>query len=133
MKDIRYDRYSSVDEGYCVYLVYGEDPNADMGGYHHSPFLGSVEGTFDQVLEYAADNMRGFYSWGSGGYIIPKTKLKENIEPIILNPAKKLKKERYKKLKKFVLNDIDALVENLNNMDKDTIKTTLIEIKKKIT
>ena len=61
--NLRYAEYSSKDGGYCVYSVYGEDPNCDMFGSHISPFLGNVEGTFQEVLEYAANNMKRFYAW----------------------------------------------------------------------
>jgi len=132
MKNIRYETSASTDVGYAVYSVYGEDPNCDMGGYHHSPFLGNVEGTFEEVLEYAASKMNGFYQWGAGGYITPYKDLKTNKEPIILNKGRKLKLERKLKLKKLVMADIDMLIENVELMDKESIKNNLIEIKNKL-
>lgn len=130
--DLRYSEYSSKDGGYCVYSVYGEDPNCDIFGSHNSPFLGNVEGTFIEVLEYAANNMRGFYAWGGGGYIIPYKDKKENADPIILNKGKKLKIERKAKLKKLVQADIDFIIENIDNLNKDEIKIHLTDIKKRL-
>jgi len=130
--NLRYAEYSSKDGGYCVYSVYGEDPNCDMFGSHISPFLGNVEGTFQEVLEYAANNMKRFYAWGGGGHIVPYKEKKENVEPIVLNKGKKLKLERKAKLKKLIQIDIDILIENIDNMDKDSIKKSLIEIKNKL-
>jgi hypothetical protein len=130
--NLRYAEYSSKDGGYCVYSVYGEDPNCDMGGSHIAPFLGNVEGTFQEVLEYAANNMKRFYAWGGGGHIVPYTEKKENVEPIVLNKGKKLKLERKAKLKKLIQVDIDMLIENIDIMDKDSIKKSLIEIKNKL-
>lgn len=43
--------------------IYGEDPNCDMGGHHHTPYLCTVSGTYKDVVEYAL-GLRGFYSWG---------------------------------------------------------------------
>ncbi len=100
--NLRYSTYSSVDNGYCVYSVFGEDSNCDLGGYHHNPFLGNVEGTFKDVLEYAANNMNGFYAWGGGGYIVPVSN--KNDTPIILNKSKKVKIERKSKLKNIEVN-----------------------------
>jgi len=130
--NLRYSECSSKDGGYCVYSVYGEDPNCDMGGYHNSPFLGNVEGTFQEVLEYAANNMSGFYQWGGGGHVVPYKEKKENAEPIVLNKGKKLKIERKAKLKKLIQVDIDMLIENIDIMDKESIKKSLMEIKNKL-
>ena len=81
---------SSKDGGYCVYAVYGEGDL--LSGYHINPFLCNVEGTFKDVLEYAANNVNGFYTLGGGGYIIPIT------SNIILDESKKLKLERKEKI-----------------------------------
>ncbi len=51
-----------------VWQVNGEDPNCDMGGSHHEPFLGTFEGTLENVIKTAV-NIRGFYAWGGGGSI----------------------------------------------------------------
>jgi len=132
INNIRYDNYSSKDKGYTIYSVYGEDPNADMSGYHVNPFLGNVEGTFDEVIEYAAEHMPNFYTWGGGGYILPYKSLKQNADPIILNKVKKLKIERKAKLNNFVTAEIDNLIDNINILSKDDIKQILIEIKNKM-
>ena len=86
--NLRYNEWQSRDGGYTVYSVYGEDPNTDMGGSHITPFLGNVEGTFTEVLEYAANNMSRFYAWGGGGHVVPYSSLNESSEPVVLNQAK---------------------------------------------
>lgn len=130
--NLNYSKYLSIDGGYCVYSVYGEDTNCDLGGSHSNPFLGNVEGTFIEVLEYAANNMSGFYQWGGGGYIKPFKNVKESAEPIILNKAKKLKLSRKAKLNKLVASDIENLIEKFDTMSNDEIKNALNEIKKRI-
>ncbi len=51
-----------------VWRIRGEDPNCDMGGYHHMPDLGTFEGRYRDVVEYAI-NLPRFFEWGSGGDI----------------------------------------------------------------
>jgi hypothetical protein len=51
-----------------VWDIHGEDPNCDLGGHHHEPFLETVSGTYRNVVEYAI-GLRGFFNWGSGGSI----------------------------------------------------------------
>ena len=130
--DLRYSAYSSVDAGYTVYSVYGEDHNCDMGGSHSNPFLGNVEGTFKDVLEYAANEMSGFYTWGGGGYIKPYASVSGNSAPIVLNSARKLKLERKAKLRRIACEDIDYMIENINSMSIDSIKNQLIELKNRL-
>lgn len=48
--------------------ILGEDPNPDMGGYHHQPHLGFFEGTLEKVIRKAI-SLPGFYAWGAGGSI----------------------------------------------------------------
>jgi hypothetical protein len=55
----------SLDE-VGVWKVVGEDPNCDMGGYHHQPELGIIQGTLQQALEFGL-NHPDFYHWGGGG------------------------------------------------------------------
>jgi len=126
-EDIRYSEYSSIDGGYTVYAVYGEDPNCDFVGSHHNPFLGNVEGTFKDVIEYSANNMKGFYTWGGGGYAIPLKNLQESSSPIIANSQVKLKKERKSKLEHLSRIDISNLIDNIDSMSKEEIKKELIK------
>lgn len=130
--NLNYSKWQSKDVGYDVYSVYGEDPNCDFGGHHHTPFLGNVEGTFVDVLEYAANEMSGFYQWGGGGHIVPYKLLNEASEPVILNKAKKLKTSRKEKLNKLVSADIEKLIEEFEEMSNEDIKNTLLDIKNKI-
>jgi hypothetical protein len=51
-----------------LWRIHGEDPNCDMGGHHHQPYLGTVEGTLKDVIEYAVE-LKGFWQWGGGGSI----------------------------------------------------------------
>ena len=112
--------------------VYGEDPNCDMGGSHISPFLGNFEGTFQEVLEHAANNVRGFYAWGGGGYVTPFKEKKESAPPTILDKKKNLKLQRKAKLKKLVKVDIDFLLENIDTLDKEAIREALLQLKTKM-
>jgi len=131
--NLRYCDYSSKDGGYCVYSVYGEDSNCDMGGSHSNPFLGNVEGTFKEVLEHAANNMSRFYAWGGGGYIVPKKKnLTESVDAVVLDGAKKIKRSRKAKLNKLAAADIENLIDTFETMTNDEIKETLSNIKKRI-
>ena len=51
-----------------IWQIFGEDPNCDFGGCHSHPSLGFVEGTLEDVIEYAVD-LPGFWQWGAGGDI----------------------------------------------------------------
>jgi hypothetical protein len=46
--------------------ITGEDPNCDMGGSHHTPYLGIFDGTLKEAIEYGVMQPR-FYAWGGGG------------------------------------------------------------------
>lgn len=132
-QNLIYCEYSSIDGGYCVYSVYGEDSNCDMGGSHVCPFLGTVEGTFKDVLEYAANNMSGFYTWGGGGYIKPfAIENIVNINTIILDEKKSIKLKRKAKLKKLVKANIDTLIESIDTMKIEEIKQRLIDIRENL-
>lgn len=63
----------SLDE-YGQWEIFGEDPNCDFGGHHHTPYLQTVEGTLDAVINYAVE-LPAFWQWGAGGEII-KTEVK---------------------------------------------------------
>lgn len=52
-----------------VWHVLGEEPNCDMGGAHHQPSLGYVQGIYGEVFDWAIEQ-RGFWQWGAGGSII---------------------------------------------------------------
>ena len=59
-----------------IWMVNGEDPNCDIGGSHVQPLLGFFEGTLELAIKTAVQ-LKGFWSWGSGGSItkIEVTKL----------------------------------------------------------
>jgi hypothetical protein len=50
----------------AVWEIRGEDSNCDMGGAHHMPHLGTVQGKLRDVIEYAVE-LPGFWQWGGGG------------------------------------------------------------------
>ena len=52
-----------------IWAVYGEDPNCDLGGSHHTPLLGYFRGTHDAVLAHAK-TLKNWTTWGSGGRIV---------------------------------------------------------------
>jgi hypothetical protein len=60
------EKYSLDEFGF--WKILGEDPNCDLGGSHHQPDLGVVEGTLKEALVYALKNS-DFYTWGGGGDI----------------------------------------------------------------
>lgn len=60
------NQHSLEDRG--VWEIRGEDPNADWGGHHHSPYLCTVEGRLKDVIESAVD-LNNFWTWGGGGNI----------------------------------------------------------------
>ena len=51
-----------------VWVVYGEDPNCDMGGHHHMPYIGTYEGKLYAVILKAITHPK-FWQWGAGGEI----------------------------------------------------------------
>ena len=57
----------SLDE-FGIWEVRGEDPNADLHGHHHNPYLFTAKGRLINVIKKAiiTDN---FWSWGGGGQI----------------------------------------------------------------
>jgi hypothetical protein len=60
-------RDHSVDD-YGIWNIFGEDPNCDFGGSHHTPFIETVEGRYEHVVEYAL-SLPNFFTWGGGGHI----------------------------------------------------------------
>lgn len=57
----------TLDE-YGVWEVRGEDQNPDLGGSHHTPFLGRFEGILSDIIDYAVE-LPSFWTWGGGGEI----------------------------------------------------------------
>lgn len=60
------EAHSLTEEG--TWQIRGEDPNCDLGGHHHMPDLGTVQGKLDDIIAYAVE-LPGFWQWGSGGEI----------------------------------------------------------------
>lgn len=56
-----------LDE-YGMWEIRGEDPNCDFGGYHHTPYLDTVECTLEKAIKYAI-TLKRWYTWGAGGCI----------------------------------------------------------------
>ena len=87
--------YKPNEQG--VWKIYGEDPNCDLGGAHHEPWLETVSGTYSKVVEYALTLPR-FYSWGSGGRIVkdnPPTNIR-NVDQMTSPRVLELEEERSK-------------------------------------
>ena len=63
-----------LDE-FGTWRIRGEDPNCDLGGVHHQPELGIVEGTLEDIIKYAV-KLPNFYTWAGGGDI-SKVKIKK--------------------------------------------------------
>lgn len=51
-----------------IWRICGEDPNCDLSGSHHNPYLETVEGTLEDAIDYAVELPR-FWGWGAGGTI----------------------------------------------------------------
>lgn len=60
------DKYNLTAVG--VWHIFGEDPNCDMGGPHHTPDLGYFEGKLEDVIHVAVE-LPQFWQWGGGGQI----------------------------------------------------------------
>jgi hypothetical protein len=69
------EKHSLDEKG--LWKVKGEDPNCDMGGSHHQPDLGIIDGTLKEALVYAVNHPK-FYSWGGGGDFEKVTIIKPN-------------------------------------------------------
>lgn len=54
---------------YGIYLIKGEDPNCDFGGYHHEPDLGYLEGPLWAVINEVVE-LPKFFSYGGGGKVL---------------------------------------------------------------
>jgi hypothetical protein len=103
-------KYSLDEEG--LWQIKGEDPNCDMGGSHHQPDLGIVEGKLSDVIEYAV-TIQGFWTWGSGGNI----KKIDNIKKVDSQSARRRKELE---VQKFALQkQLDAIDVELNNFGGD--------------
>lgn len=67
---VRYGVKSAVDQyglsKIGMWDIHGEDPNCDLGGSHHEPYLGQFYGSLKDCIMYAND-LPGFWSWGGGG------------------------------------------------------------------
>lgn len=48
-----------------VWHVFGDDPNCDLGGPHHTPDLGYFEGRLEDVIRHAV-MLPKFWAWGPG-------------------------------------------------------------------
>ena len=58
---------------YGIWIVEGEDPNCDFGGSHYNPKLGTFEGYYDDVFEYAV-TLNDWCAWGAGGDVYMSSK-----------------------------------------------------------
>ena len=60
------EKHSLAEDG--VWQVRGEDPNPDMVGHHSNPYIGTYQGTLEEVIKIAVMEDK-FWTWGSGGDI----------------------------------------------------------------
>ena len=59
------EEYSLAVPG--IWEIRGEDPNCDFGGYHHQPYLETVNCTLEKAIKYAVTLDR-FFTWGGWWY-----------------------------------------------------------------
>ena len=88
------EKYPLNTEG--VWIIEGEDPNCDYGGCHSNPYLVTVTGKLEDVLEYAT-NLNGFWTWGSGGNI----KYIGNTLPKITPDSNKQEEKRKQRIREL--------------------------------
>ena len=93
--------------------IYGEDPNCDMGGPHHTPFLQRVSGRLEDVFAYA-ETLPSFWQWGAGGEIKPykETGIKEIPRGYGDDAAKREREEKTRKIEQ----EIEALKKQLKEL-----------------
>lgn len=92
MSKSKYEQYTTVDyygrkllsehslDETGTWSVHGGDPNCDLGGYHHMPFLGYFEGRLEDVIRLAVE-LPLFWSWGGG-------EIKKNSPPSVVKVDK---------------------------------------------
>ncbi len=85
------EKHNLTDYGF--WKVTGEDPNCNMGGYHHEPELGIFEGVLEDVINYAV-HLPGWYTWGYGGNIVAYSSKK--IKKITADSVKEFENNRNK-------------------------------------
>ena len=91
-----------------IWLVKGEDSNADFGGHHYMPTLGYFEGRYLDVVDLAI-NLKSFFTWGGGGSIdlitvqkVERDTVRELEETMTeLDALKKREKELTEKAKRL--------------------------------
>jgi hypothetical protein len=62
------------------WIIKGEDPNCDFGGYHYKPVLDYVECDDENVVKLYAKSLKGWETWGHGGSIEEITFKKVDIK-----------------------------------------------------
>lgn len=93
---------------YGIWEVRGEDPNPDLGGPHHQPFLGLYEGKLEDVVRYAV-MLNGFWAWGSGGSIA----LHEKPRVTLITPETIRDMADKRKRREEILGELSALNQEL--------------------
>ena len=91
-----------------LWQIKGEDPNCDMGGSHHQPDLGIVQGKLRDVIEYAVE-LSSFWSWGSGGDIKKIDNIKKIDSAVTMRRNSLLEKKA-------------QLIEELDKIDHELVK-----------
>lgn len=86
------EKYSARESG--TWRILGEDPNCDFGGHHHEPYLETVTGTYENVVDYAL-SLKGFFQWGAGGRI-EKISATINVDKLNSKRVRELTAEKRK-------------------------------------
>jgi len=92
-----------------IWRVHGEDPNCDLGGYHHMPDLGTYEDRLEDIIAYAV-TLSGFWQWGAGGEIVKLgAPIKIDAESNAKRVAAEQKVAELEKLLEQARNELESL------------------------
>ena len=60
---LNYHCKGCTKDTYGIWEARGEDPNCDLGGYHHTPLLGYFKGTLGDVMAHVSkmEKLRKFF------------------------------------------------------------------------
>lgn len=113
------ETHSLDEEG--TWEVRGEDPNCDMGGHHHEPFLGFYSGKLRDVVELATE-LPGFFQWGAGGKISKASppKVTKVVAKVVRRTDDEISKLENKLARKQELNKrFNSLQEEMRQLAKE--------------
>lgn len=105
------ETYSLDSKG--IWDIYGEDPNCDMGGTHHTPFLERVSGRLEDVFAYA-EQLPQFWQWGDGGEIRPYKE--KGIREIPIGWGNEANRQEREEKARKIQQEIEKLQGQLNTL-----------------